>query len=350
LSITAKKIEIFCGTGGVGKTTLATSRAVYLATKNKKVLLITIDPAKRLKQVLGINDEKPGQLHPVDLSIFKNEGVGNLKALLMHPEATMRRLAVKHSLHDEFKNPLFQIFTKPYGGMNEIMALLELQYHLESNEFDTIVLDTPPGKHFIDFLLGARRINNFFDKIYVDIFMHLGKKINHSEVGKSGKILGMLVNTGVKKLLTYLAKVTGAEFVDYFVDAVSSIYLAKDSFIKGLSLELELKKVESSNWYLVTSTEHNKLKDAISLSKKASSFDHEDHYVIINKCLAEDIHDWVAPLESVEDKIKSSLIKNEDELLAMSKEHFKKILKFKDILSLSPQEQVKELVGTWESY
>ncbi|MBT6324576.1 MAG: AAA family ATPase, partial [Bdellovibrionales bacterium] len=56
-----KPIEIFCGTGGVGKTTLATSRALFLASKNLKVLLITIDPAKRLKQILSLNDDDSGR-------------------------------------------------------------------------------------------------------------------------------------------------------------------------------------------------------------------------------------------------------------------------------------------------
>ena len=69
--IPLKPIEIFCGTGGVGKTTLASSRALYWALKGKKVLLITIDPARRLKEVLNLNDQKSGEIEKVNSSLFK---------------------------------------------------------------------------------------------------------------------------------------------------------------------------------------------------------------------------------------------------------------------------------------
>jgi anion-transporting ArsA/GET3 family ATPase len=65
-----KKVEIFCGTGGVGKTTIATARALSLALQGKKVLLITIDPAKRLKQILKIEDNDDGKICNITLDLF----------------------------------------------------------------------------------------------------------------------------------------------------------------------------------------------------------------------------------------------------------------------------------------
>ena len=78
-----KKIEIFCGTGGVGKTTLATSRAYDLAREGKKVLLITIDPAKRLKQVLGLDQALEGSIQSISAAHFEKEKSFTFDALLI---------------------------------------------------------------------------------------------------------------------------------------------------------------------------------------------------------------------------------------------------------------------------
>ena len=87
-----KKVEIFCGTGGVGKTTISASRALHLA-KNHKVLLITIDPSKRLKQVLGINEDSSGELNKLSVeSSGDNSPSGSLECLLLSPKKSFERL------------------------------------------------------------------------------------------------------------------------------------------------------------------------------------------------------------------------------------------------------------------
>lgn len=340
----SKPFEIFCGTGGVGKTTLATSRALYLATSGKRVLLITIDPARRLKDLLGLSDSAIGDVTRVTL-----EGV-SLDALLMSPEKTIGRMAVSGNTPDLASNRIVGILSKPYGGMNEILSLVEVQMQFESGKYDTIVLDTPPGAHFLDFLEGIGKIRAFFDKSFVEIFAHIGARS-----GSAGKrlfgigIINKFVSAGVKKLLGYLQNVTGAKFIDDFVEAVQIIYQSKDSFLKGLSLQEKLRERGSCNWFLVTSVEQGKAQEAVDLKGHASHYIHKDHYLLLNKCLEDVVRTW-SPDNVDLQKVKASLEGRETGLKSRLKENFANILEFPEVVSLSPAEHIHFLTEKWKTY
>lgn len=343
MTLKTKSFEIFCGTGGVGKTTLATSRALSLA-EDKKVLLITIDPAKRLKDILGLKDEDQGEV--VSVNFLETQ----LDALLMSPEKTIKRMARNYDTPDLANNRIVQVLSKPYGGMNEILSMVEVQMQFETGKYDVIVLDTPPGSHFLDFLESLSKIRSFFDQNFIEIFTYLGQK-----TAKAGKkffgagLVNRFISGGVRKLLGYLENVTGAQFIDDFILAIQIIYESLDAFLKGLKLQERLRSASECNWFLVTSVDQGKAEEAIELKSHASHFIHHDHYLVLNKCLEIELRDW-NPTNSSLKEIKESLESNEVNLKKQLKEAFSTVLEFPEITSLSTTEHMKQLSQKWKTY
>ncbi len=341
--IEGKKIEIFCGTGGVGKTTLATSRALHLSRKNKKVLLITIDPSRRLKEVLNIDDSRAGEL----VEICHIQDTPKFTALLMSPRATMDRVATENGIKDIFENRIIKILSRPNGGLNEILSIVELEYHLKNDSFDCIILDTPPGQHFIEFLHSCSKIEKFFDRSFIEVFKFFGKKLARPNVTPAKKIVNLILSTGLKKLLSYLGRVTGEKFVEEFVEAVSMIHMARNTFLSAIKLKNELEKREKTNWFLVTSVEHNKIEEALSLSRKAKEIMHDDNYLAINRCLSNLWDKYTDNSSQILSDLKESQIDREKRIFESTKNEFGNLLKFSDVLKDSPLEHIFALAKMW---
>ena len=332
----AKPVEIFCGTGGVGKTTLATSRAVNLASQGKRILLITIDPAKRLKEILSLADNQgiPQKITSSQLS-FTEEF--SFDAMLMNPEVTMKRIYGETTPHR-----ILDIITRPYGGMNEIMSVIEVQYQLDSGKYDCIVLDTPPGRHFIDFLNSTQKIERFFNNNMMGIFQYLNTP---GRIFKSKGILSLI--SGIDKVLQYLEKITGAKFVGEFVNAVSFLYKNKDFFLQSLKFQKTLCQKEYAYWFLITSVEQQKTTAARQLYEKTREIMQNNMILVINKSLRLHLESWNPPAGSPVKSLRDSMQRKENRIKEFICDDFAKVVEFPEVLAASPGEHVRELVGYW---
>ncbi|MCT4642876.1 MAG: AAA family ATPase [Bacteriovoracaceae bacterium] len=341
-----QKIEIFSGTGGVGKTTLAASRASFLAAKSLNVLLITIDPSKRLKQLLGLDDSTSGEVVNV-CDPFSIKSDVQISAMLMNPSKTMQRISKASNCPDLNSNRIVQILSRPNGGLNEILSLIEVNFRLEENKYDKIILDTPPGSHFLDFLESANKIESFFDKKFIEIFKFISER---DSVQNTGRFAMKFISKGIAKLIGYLENVTGASFVQDFVEAISIIYKASDIFKNAISLKNKMTGPNFAKWFLVTSIDQHKLSQAIDLQKTSSEFlNNNEMVVLLNKSLHEDVKTWT-PQDDELIQLKNSMVEKEQILTNYMNKNFKNVFSFNEIISEDPIIHVKELTNQWEIY
>jgi anion-transporting ArsA/GET3 family ATPase len=243
-----------------------------------------------------------------------------------------------------------KILTKPYGGLNEILAIVELNMQFQSKKFDVIVLDTPPGSHFLDFLDSVERIKVFFDQSFIEIFQYLGKKLDTSKYNVGKKMMNIIMSSGIKKLLSYLNKVTGDKFIDDFIEAIIAIYKTKATFLEALDLQQTIKNDSYSNWYLVTSVEQNKLQEALELKNHAKGHFTDKSYIAINKCMGPELVNWETVENSQTHQLKNSLKERENKLKNNLNKHFNNVLEFPEIFEISPIEHIRKLTHSWRRY
>src|SRR5579884_2674451 len=168
--LAAKEIAICCGSGGVGKTTTAAAAAAMAAVRHgSKVLVVTVDPARRLAQALGLegigNDE-----HQVPAEAFQQAGVtprGELWAAMLDTKQSWDQLVLRHApdedtAHRILGNPLYQNISSRFVQSHDYIAMERLYEIHSEGDYDLIVVDTPPTRNALDFLDAPNRMADFF--------------------------------------------------------------------------------------------------------------------------------------------------------------------------------------------
>lgn len=157
------RIVVCCGSGGVGKTTTAAALAVRAAEEHgRRTVVLTIDPARRLAQSLGLT-ELDNTPRPVEgLS-----GDGDLHAMMLDMKRTFDEVVLSHTAPERakeiFANPFYQAMSSTFSGTQEYMAMEKLSQLRATDRWDLIVVDTPPSRSALDFLDAPARLGRFLD-------------------------------------------------------------------------------------------------------------------------------------------------------------------------------------------
>ncbi len=326
------RFEIFCGTGGVGKTTLSTSRALYLRECGHKVALMTIDPSHRLKQLLNLKNQEGGIVETIQ---------ENLDVLLINPASTLKILAEKAQI-DFTQNSILSTIARPFGGMNEIFSAFELYQLYTSQKYDVIVIDTAPGEHFIDFLESSKKMLHFFDGYIIEIFKILSPSSRSSLIGK-------IIQSGTDKLLHYLEKVTAPQFIRDFIEAVNLFHLTQPLFKEVIPFMENELNCSDSLWYLVTSSQQNKNQQGLTLYQKISTRIKGRSILAMNFFLPPEILSW-APKSAKLKKLKNNLVHNQDQVKQLAHQYFDMSLEFPDIFHENLEKQLQNLTEQWRTH
>ncbi|WP_054816824.1 ArsA family ATPase [Nocardia arizonensis] len=177
------RVLVCCGSGGVGKTTTAAAIALRAAERGRKVVVLTIDPARRLAQSLGVAD-LDNSPQRVDLG---PEVAGELHAMMLNMRRTFDEMVLEHTSADKaeqiFANPIYQTVASSFGGTQEYMAMEKLGQLAGRREWDLIVVDTPPSRNALDFLDAPKRLGNFLNGKMIRLIMAPGRGVGRFVTG-----------------------------------------------------------------------------------------------------------------------------------------------------------------------
>ncbi|WP_329066823.1 ArsA family ATPase [Streptomyces sp. NBC_01429] len=247
------RIIVCCGSGGVGKTTTAAALGVRAAERGRKAVVLTIDPARRLAQSMGIDElgNTPRRVKGV-------EGPGELHAMMLDMKRTFDEVVEAHTDAERarsiLENPFYQSLSAGFAGTQEYMAMEKLGQLRARDEWDLIIVDTPPSRSALDFLDAPKRLGSFLDGKFIRLLM---------APAKVGGRAGMkFLNVGMSMMTGTLGKLLGGQFlrdVQTFVTAMDTMF---GGFRTRADATYRLLQAPGTAFLVVAAPERDALREA----------------------------------------------------------------------------------------
>lgn len=249
-------IIVCCGSGGVGKTTTSAALALRAAERGRRVVVLTIDPARRLAQALGIEtlDNTP---RPVELP-RADEGPGSLDAMMLDMKRTFDEVVLSQASPEKAQlildNPFYIALSSSFSGTQEYMAMEKLgQIHRQAQAdgtYDLIVVDTPPSRSALDFLDAPERLSSFLDGRFIRLLL------------APAKGPARLMTAGLGLVTNALTKILGAQVLRDMQTFVAAFDTLFGGFRQRAESTFSLLQAPGTAFLVIAAPEPDALREA----------------------------------------------------------------------------------------
>nr|WP_237555053.1 ArsA family ATPase [Streptomyces sp. SID4948] len=270
------RIIVCCGSGGVGKTTTAAALGVRAAERGRTAVVLTIDPARRLAQSMGLTelDNTPREVAGIDRSAG-----GSLHAMMLDMKRTFDEVVVQHSDAERaraiLENPFYQSLSAGFAGTQEYMAMEKLGQLRAQDAWDLIIVDTPPSRSALDFLDAPKRLGSFLDGRFIKLLMAPAK------VG--GRAGVKVLNIGMSMMTGTLSKVMGAGLlrdVQTFISAMDTMF---GGFRTRADATYRLLQAPGTAFLVVAAPERDALREAAYFVERLAAEDMPLAGLVLNR-------------------------------------------------------------------
>ncbi|MCU1588092.1 MAG: anion-transporting ATPase [Frankiales bacterium] len=249
--IDTAQIIVCCGSGGVGKTTTAAALAVRGAERGRKTVVLTIDPARRLAQAMGLSelDNTPRPVKGID---------GDLDAMMLDMKRTFDEIVLTHAepvkAQQILDNPFYQALSSSFAGTQEYMAMEKLGQLKAAGDYDLIVVDTPPSRSALDFLDAPERLTTFLDGRLVKVLLAPAKA--------GGKAYLKVVTVGFNVFTGAITRIIGASVLQDLSQFVAALETMFGGFRERAQATYDLLKDPGTSFVVVAAPERDALREA----------------------------------------------------------------------------------------
>lgn len=268
------RIVVCCGSGGVGKTTTAAALGLRAAERGRKVVVLTIDPARRLAQSMGIDslDNTPRRVKGV-------EGSGELHAMMLDMKRTFDEIVEAHADGERataiLNNPFYQSLSAGFAGTQEYMAMEKLGQLRARDEWDLIVVDTPPSRSALDFLDAPKRLGSFLDGRLIRLL---------TAPAKLGGRAGMkFLNVGMSMMTGTLGKLLGGQLLKDVQTFVSAMDTTFGGFRTRADATYKLLQAPGTAFLVVAAPERDALREAAYFVQRLAAEDMPFAGLVLNR-------------------------------------------------------------------
>ncbi len=247
------RVLVCAGTGGVGKTTIAAALAIQASLLGRRTLVLTIDPARRLADALGLASlgSRPTS---VDLSAISEQFASfpsvNLDAMMLDAKPTFDRLITRLTANEEERqrildNRIYEHLSSALAGSAEYAAMEQVHELVASRRYDLIVVDTPPADHALDFLRAPRRLREFLESRFVHALVR--PAVSASRIGMR------LFGRPLQRMFGLLERIAGKGFLDDLTEFLRAIEGLSSGFQERATRVEQLLLGEETGFILISS-------------------------------------------------------------------------------------------------